>query len=273
MKILIRLVLASLIIVFILWNRLLRIRTPGPIENIGVTKVGVLLLVCFVILCLISIIININVIVNGMAASSTITKLFPNILKPINMFMDSPKYIYNYVADKLINLRNIIELPASYLAVYFCYPRLIVALLILLPRVVVATCFLLDITYFHYLHHFYKLLVILIIPLITTCYIHMIYFHGLNHIEFAELYLDITYANCGLAFNLKAAPPQIKDALTIGQMKSKFLYMIDSWRINTVLKRYAELLYEAEGVFKPYVSVYTSTCFLIGWSYLLFTYI
>lgn len=271
------LLITILIVIIILWNRVLRVRLPIAIEDLKFTHIALFLVIISVIFCAISIISSVNTLMGNNISNFILFenllnyKPFNSLVNIINFIRNSPKQVYNYLADNYINFKTIIELPASYLAVYACYPKTIIFFFIFLPRIFVASAFLLDVIYFHFFFLFYKTLILLLIPLITQCYIYMILFYSENNLEFVLLYITIEYHTNGLSFILKTEPPKIKYALTKEKMKEKQYYFINLWRICTVLKRYTELLYDAESFFRPYVLLYTSSCFLIGWLYILIT--
>lgn len=271
-------IITILIIIFILWNRLLRIRLPIAIEDLKFTYITLGLLVFSIIFCIISIIFSLNTLrvnSNNFSVLENLLKYKPfnYLANCINAIKNSPKKLYNYLADSYINFKPIIELPASYLAVYVCYPKTIIFFFVFLPRILVATVFFLDVVYFHFFFLFYKSLIFLLIPLVIQCYIYMILFYSENNLEFTLLYLNIEYHQNGLSFTLKPEPPKIKYALTKEKMKEKHHYLVNLWRICTVLRRYTELLYAVDNAYRPYVILYTSSCFLIGWLYILIHYL
>jgi hypothetical protein len=273
MKILIRSFFALLIILFVFWNRLIRIRTPGAITDVSL--MSSIILYCFVLFNIYSIIVCLKQITNKTGYNGFIEKFLRNTIvlkfsKYLAIVVESPKFIYDYLADNFISFKRIVELPASYLAVYVWYPKIILFSLNFLPRVIISTAFLIDVTYFHYFYYFYKFLILLLLPILVSCYLHMISFHSNNSLEFVQQYINIIEHSDRIEFILKPEPPITEYALTQDEMKDKFHYMISLWRINTVLKQYTESLYETEKIYKPYVTLYVSTCFLIGCLYILF---
>lgn len=272
MKILIKILITILIISFILWNRILRERLEINIDSIAFTNVYIVILSMLILSHSIILLSNLRVLLNLIDKESWISNLFINkLIKKCEEILNYPKDVVNILALKYPLLRNPLRIITSYFAVYINYPKIIVILLIYLPRIIVTFTFILDIFIFHNFNYFYKSLILLLIPVILKSFLYIVFFQTKNGKEFYEAHLNIQYAPGGVIINIKKEAPNIENALTYEQMKLKSEIIYDNWIICTRLLSYINSIEFQEKLFKPYVSLFVSGSFIIGWLYIFYS--
>lgn len=162
-KILIKYLIGLIIIVFVIWNRVIRTRSAIALEQISVTYYKIGVIVVLIIFSLIVIILNIQTVLNFKSQPGFFKK--GPIQKILNMLREyvaqTPQELYKYLIEKN-DLDLLLEKPASYFTAYCIYPRIIAIGLLELPKVIISTIFFIDIIFLNSLKYFFISLYILI---------------------------------------------------------------------------------------------------------------
>jgi hypothetical protein len=272
MKISTKILITVFLIMFILWNRLIRMRLPRNLDDF--TLFGLIIVFLLVLLFFFLTIKLVFELIEKQNKNNMIDRFFEysfikNILMFVKNIANAPKDAYNYFADNYDYFTRYIELSASFITVYFPYSRVLVMFFIFLPQILVATVFFYDVMFVYYLETFYNSLKFLLIPIGFKCYIHMVSFHATTFINYIEAHMDIIPGEKGLYFKLKTSSPQIENALSLSEMKIKFSWFVSTWRINNTLKNFSEAIYQEEYKYVKYIKIYTVICYLSGWLYIL----
>jgi hypothetical protein len=271
-----------IIISFIFWTRFLRDRnkpvTAEIFNNILFEYIKIIFIICLITYFTLSLIKNLKKILN-ITYKGFLSKKFENnitIQKLKNIFheyiIDAPNYLYeNLTANK--NIKPFIEQPASYFTVYLYYPRTLVFTLLMLPRVIVATMFILSILYFKNMIYFFYSLNILIPLIIFKIFIYIIHQFSRRYLDTIETYIE---------FEEVQEPQQgyILHMLSLNMFKStthtyehyvqQFPTICNIWQIYTTIYNYMQDIKYEQDAMSPYVQVYTSLCFIISWSYIFY---
>jgi len=117
---------------------------------------------------------------------------------------------------------------------------------------------------------FFKALILLIIPLIVKFYIFIIDNLSTKFLIFMNCHinLDTTTKPGYVTISLKTEQPTIEDAWDLTKVKLEFVIM--KWNIHNQIRIYAQNCLYIEKIFKQYEGLFTSICYLIGWSYYLY---
>lgn len=271
----IRFLITIIIILLIFWNRFIRVRIPVLIDLYNLSYINKSIILILIVTFIYIIFRNIFILNPSFQIQCRVSHLDYSIFNKFNKYfllyiLDSPRVFYEYFVDRYFTFwSKQIELFTSYLTVYFDYPQLVVVIFKLLPRIFVSTSFLIDVLYLHQLNYFFHALIILIFPLLFICYKHMIQFHCTHTIEYIEHHLTFIPHEKLLEIRLKETSPNIPNALTINEMRAKFQVLVGSWYINTTLSGFIDKVSAFDTKINPYLNIYTSLCYLIGWSFIL----
>lgn len=277
MRTLIRVIITLLIIIFIFWNRLIRERVPKDLNVIisHSNNIFILIITILILINCLSLLLSFKHFIYKDKEATFIQKLFNiTIIKKfkniINYIMNTPRELYEEISDRYNIFTKEIEMSASYLVAYYNSTRnqyIFLIALIYLPRIIVVTTFIIDIFFFNKFHYFYISVTLLVIPLITKIYLHMVFWQSKLMYEYSEFFLDITPTPDGVIINLKKTPVRDK---TIKWMIEKFDVLCDFWHIGTKLNNVHYWITVKDEKIAPYITLYTSLCYIIGWSYILY---
>lgn len=73
--------------------------------------------------------------------------------------------LFYYISIK-IDLRKLLEYPVSWFRVYIRYPKMLVTIFVIMPKIFLASLFIIEVLYFHKIDYFYKFLPILLLLLL-----------------------------------------------------------------------------------------------------------
>lgn len=270
MKTLIKYLSSISIIVLIIWGRFLHKRAPVFLEEVSITYVKIITILSLIFLFIYLLYKNLNII-NGKIFSTT--GFFYKIQTSaticwINEYiLNSPKFLYEQIAH-YYSIRQFIEKPASYITAYWNYPKYI-ALLMMAPRIVIATIFVVEVYYLNQMLYFFLSLSLLIPLLICNILIYLTKTFSRSYLDFLELHLNISEANKTIYITLKEQPPDDPDALTMEEMRKRFDEFSDFYYIYIQIHQFTLAIQQYENKYNPYMAVYTSICFIIGWTYYL----
>lgn len=286
-------IIGFIIVALIIWNRIFRYRESYGFEEIVISKTRIFLISVMVIsftILLISSIIKITKYEYKSNPDSFLNRYFeanPHVsdiivAKSIQImaFMDkyiirAPKSFYEYLAPNL-PIRSLVETPASYLVVWFYNDQKtkgIAILLLLLPRVIIAIIFLVEVLIYKRFDIFFKSLYLLIIPLIIECYIFICKDLAEKDIAFYDLHMEIFYhkvegidePQCFARF--REPYPTFEGAYDL--TKVKLNTMINVYYIYANIRNFMRTIQEKKALYSPYFSLIYCPCFIIGWSYYL----
>jgi len=106
--------------------------------------------------------------------------------------LKSPEYLYTQVTRNK-DLQPILEKPASYFTAYCYYTRIIIIGFIALPLMIVSTCFIISIIYYHNLHYFFNSLLLLIPVLFMKLWLFVVESYSKRRLDHLSGFLDIFY--------------------------------------------------------------------------------
>lgn len=276
MKILINIVITLIITAFIIWNRLLRERLPKGLDILilNMSNSSIIVVIILILFNCLFFFISCKAIYSPNKKTTFMDKIFnfsvyKHFQNFLNIILNAPKNLYEYYSDKYNIFTKQIETSASYLVAYYNSERnqyIFLTIFIYLPRMLVATIFVLDIFYFKKFDYFYNSLILLLVPLITKIYLHMIFWQSKLMYEYSEFFLDITSVENGVILNLKRTPIRGK---TIEWMIEKYDVLCNFWHIGTKLNNVHYWISIKDTKISPYITIYTSFFYIIGWLYLL----
>src|SRR6266699_276581 len=257
------------IIIFILWNRVLREREPQKLLFID-TKLKLIIIIITVMICVMCIIYYIRVNINYKLINIP-NWLINRYITYISLFFS--KYIINaplFIHYQLINhlpIKKFVEYTALYIVVYFEKYTTIYAIVPMLLRCLVSTVFVIDIYYFQELNYFYRSLSIFIYVLLFQYYLFIVTDFSKKYLDTLNLYLKFEKSNNMLILSLKDQQtfPGAWDV-----KKLKLQIMADLWDIYSNIVNFFQSINNMQLFFKPYFLLYSYINYLLGWSYFLF---
>ena len=201
----------TIIYIFIyLWNRFIRIRLPREInyhEILTISdKIIVIIFLSYFLLFSYYFLTYLKVIPNP---KSKVNKIFINFIN----YLESKKYIniiMTFINKHIINgfdnvykylyifiyIKPFIWFCANILHKYFINNPLIPYLLFLiLPRIIIIIILFIEIVFFNYIYIFYKILILLSIPLIFKIILYMIEHHAKSCLDVFNEYFDFKVIN------------------------------------------------------------------------------
>jgi hypothetical protein len=136
------------------------------------------------------------------------------------------------------------------------------------PRIVIATIFV-KVYYLNQMLYFFPSLSLLIPLLICNILIYRTNTFSRSYLDFLELHINISEANKTIYITLKEQPPDDPDALTMEEMRKRFNEFSDFYYIYIQIHQFTLAIQQYENQYNSYMAVYTSICFIIGWTYYL----
>jgi hypothetical protein len=264
-------ILCALSVIFLLlWNRL-RTRLPRDFMDIVPNQKLILITSVFIISFIVIIIITLRNLLIISKRNSLFSKLLTNsyVLSCLHIkdfIINAPYRLYEIIFNT-INLRYFVVETATPLKVYYNYPKITYIIFFILPRVIVSTIFIIDLCYNHQFTYFYNSLILLLIPLITYCYLYTVGHLTHVNITFIDKHLDIVRSQGEVTVSIKNIQPTFEGAMDISDINLDNL--MNHRLIFRTLRDYASEILLLKKNKEAYVLLYTSICYLIGWSYYL----
>lgn len=276
-KHLLKYIIGLSIILFIFWTRFLRDRNAPSslhLEHWIFDYLKIVFITLLILYFLWSFIRNLKKILNITKQSKLSTLIQNNtyVIKLQNIIyeyiIDAPNYLYvKFTENKDINV--FIEQPASYFTAYLYYPRTLVIMLLMFPRIIVATMFSLSIYYFNSMTYFYYSLNLLIPLLIFTLFVYIVHQYSQRYLDTIETFIDFTEHNGGYILSKIPQERFTNDSYTYEHYNNQFDTICNIWLIYYKIRNYMiDIKYEKDAM-SPYVITYTSLCYFIAWSYIL----
>ena len=261
-------------ILFLLWNRL-RTRLPRDFIDIVPTQVLMFLTTFILLVFLFVFLFTLKTLLRPPKATSRFSQFLNNSyilywLRIKNYIVNIPYSFYEIVfnaSSGIINLRHFVVATASPLTVYYNYPKVIFTLFFLLPKLTVSTIFVIDLCHKHQFTYFYNSLILLLIPLLTYSYLFMVGHLSNLNIIFIDKHLDIARGNGEVIVSVKDIQPTFEDAMDISKIDLPNL--MNHRFIFKTIRDYASEILLLKNRKEPYLLLYTSLCYIIGWSYYL----
>lgn len=273
-KILIKYLCAILIISFVLWTRFVRDRANSklffniPVEIYIILNTFLITYFCFIFYKNIKEILGIKKQISFFQI-----KLIKKIINIIEEYIiKSPDLLYTEIT-KNINMRFILEKPASYFTAYCYYPKTIILLFLELPLIIVSTAFLIEIIYYNKLYYFYISLLFLIPVFFMQLWLFIVETYSKRRLDHLALFLNIFYIKNENRYQIMLKPDDqlpIDDTFTIPQIKEKFVVFCDFWQIYSKIFSFMKHLESYRKKYHPYIQIYTSFCYIISWSFVLY---
>jgi hypothetical protein len=258
------------LVLLILWNRL-RMRLPREFIDVIPTHILILLISIIITAFLLVFVVTLKTLIRPPKPTSLFSQLLSHRyvlhwLRIKDYIINAPYKLYEIIFDT-INLLDFVLATASPLAVYCHYPKLTYTLFFLLPRVTVSTIFIIDLCYMHQFTYFYNSLLLLLIPLLTYFYLFMVGHLATVNIMFFDKHLDIERGDGEVTVSIKDVQPTFEDAMDISKITLSHI-MRNRLIFKTILDFASDILF-LKNRKEPYLLLYTSLCYLIGWSYYL----
>jgi len=257
-------------IMFLIWNRLIREHPTKEISASSSDLLNIILIIFLIIFLLLFILLSLNSNFN-----LNLVKKDSQLMRKINealytYFLSAPDLFLSKISDKY-NLEPFVRNYISFIVVYVNYPKLLISISVFLPSIIVSTIFVYEILYWHQLHYFYNVLPLLFIPLLFRAFIYTIDQISLCNIDYITAHL-IYIKKDQNTYELRLAPisPNIPKALSLEEMNVLFPWLCNSYKIHSVIKNFTDHLSYFKDLYKVYIDMYTSSCYLIGWCYYLF---
>lgn len=260
-----------IIILFILWLRFLRQVNGYTFILIDKSYYPFLFISSFFmsIFFLLLYLINVKKISTNSSFKNKFTENF-YIKSLINFCIEyiikSPEYVYLYVSSKF-NLKKLIETPASYIAYYFNYPKVIVWIFYLLPQILVATVFVIEICFFNQIIFFYKSLILFIVLLIFRVLRFIVNSYSERMIHHLEKFIDVKFNNKDDIEHSLKPPELLPESWSMSAVIQRYGIISNLWLIYHGIHEYTQKIYEIYLYYIPYVLIYISLCYFLGWSY------
>lgn len=272
MKVFIRFIITLSLFGFIFWARILKERTSLNLIVLTFNDNKILLLTS-IILIILNLVLLFRIITSNLLKNSqnSLLKKFLNIscikifIDGINFIYTAPKILYEEYSDKYNLFNDQIEMSASYIVTYFNYQKTLLIVFFYIPRLIVASIFIVDIFVFEKFYYFYISLILLVIPLLSRIYLYMILYQSKLMIEYSEFFLDITKMPHGMEIKLKTTPVRNK---SLEWMSKKWIFLRNSWFIGKKLNNFVSSIYVQDALINSYITFYTSLFYITGWSYI-----
>jgi hypothetical protein len=189
---------------------------------------------------------------------------------------ESPKTFYKNIIVEYFNVSYLIENPT--IAFFKLFKKKskdpLYLFFITLPKIIIATLFLIDVFYFNRLNLFFNWLPLLIIPLVFKCYLYMADHLADLNLRFFSAHLEFTTSTetgfSNVSF-LKESP-LIEGAFDIVKNKhnKELLYwFVNNFDIYRNIKSFIQKIYQAQERISPIENIYIYGCYTIGWFYIL----
>lgn len=193
------------IISFIFWNRILRGRDILKLEpTADMLKLIFIILYIFVLITLI--IYNViqlleikfkmnenskfRILIEALISNSSIQTVIIFFKETI---IDSPTYIYNLFYNRFY-IKDIVLHYGSYITLLLQKRMLLIYVLIfIMPRIIVSSCFLINIFVFNHFEFFYKSLILLSLPLIVRIILFIILDLVSKNILYMKQFFDLDF--------------------------------------------------------------------------------
>lgn len=274
---LIKSIIATIIISFVIWTRFFRQRDTVaifsiPIELIIISNICLITFFCFLMYT------NMKQVFHKNTPSLfTKTILELNIIKKLQSLiqeyiLNAPEFLYKQIT-KNIDLQPLLEKPASYFTAYCNYPKIIVIGFLELPLILVSTFFIIDNIFFLNLKHFYISLSFLIPLLLMRIWLFIIMSYSIRWLDHLAQFLNVFYITNENRYLVTIKPDKelpISETFPIPLIKAKFIVLCNFWEIYSKIYSFIKHIDSYRNSYKSYVQIYTSFCFFIGWSIQLF---
>jgi hypothetical protein len=198
------------LILFIIWNRLIRVRLPKDIQNIGFTSETYIVFVLGLFFILLTLFYFIKIMKSASGKNPLLyNRYFVKFFNYLNT-----KYLFRQLCISFT--KHILEGPQN---IYeFCYQRvylkpfieyiggkfhdslfnnnfrltLVNICMFILPKMLVVLAFSIEVIFYNKLNYFYKLLIVLIIPLIMHILVYIIQHHAKKALDYYEYYFEFS---------------------------------------------------------------------------------
>lgn len=261
--------LGLLFLTFILWNRFIRERLPRDlyihVYSLRFFITIIILLGLFVLLILsIKNIFSVETksFLGVLLKNKYIAYIYNDIIVPI---IEGPKQIYKWLYN-FIEISFLIEPIHKIFFEFNIYNYCKYILLFLnIWRIIFVICFMLDVFYFQKFHYIYKIIYILIIPLLSNFILFMIDHHAKSLVEYLSTFVIIGFSEEEKGFTIEKNPSYKKD------LKDDIIINFGELYINAqyTAKTFIHLNELKENV-KNYLNIFFTTLYLIGWSFCLY---
>lgn len=281
------LLIGLLLITILLWNRFLRIHLPKDFIDFYLPIV-----VLFTLVSLVVLIINIKLIYKP-SKISVISKLMIKVydyyylallLNAITVISNSPQKVLDFINHSFFMKKygkqigyytetvpyNLLLWRKDKSKAIFYIPTNMI------PRIVVACMFLVDVFYFKHIQYFYYSLFLLTLPMIMNAIRFIITDSAKSTLKYLNAHLrfyDVDLKTLDYKVEFRDIIPDMEDAKDIithrGNKELLEWFMFNFERYGEIAN-FMEDVKKKEDFYKPYENIFVYSCYLLSWLYILF---
>jgi hypothetical protein len=268
-KKLIQVIIFLCFLAFLIWNRLIRNKKPRYLLEINYDLTDFLLISGLVILFFSLLLIVIKNIFQIQLFKKK-NKYFMKLKELWLFYVISSSDVVLSIISKKYDLIQLLKMPASYMVVYFYYPKAIVFLFLYLPTVCVTSTFFLEIIFFYQISIFYKLIPLLFIPLSVNAWLYIIDKIATAQIDYVSAHLVWIEQQNKIELQLAPESPNIPNAFTLAEMKLHFNWLCNEYEIFSNIKSYCDSIKSIKTTYSIWISLYCLLVLCCSWSYYLY---
>ena len=246
-------------ILIYLWNRFIRIRLPREINYHEILTISdkfiVIIFLGYFFLFLYYFLTFLKVIPNPKSKINKFYIKFINFLKAKKYINISIIFINKHIINGFDNVYNylymfvyikpFIRFCANILHKYFINkPFIPYCLFLILPRFIIVIILFIEIVFFNYIYFFYKILILLSIPLIFKLILYMIEHHAKSCLDVFNDYFDFKLINDALEISFKVLDDPIKiqeQQNLLWQAENDWIMYQNMFSISVRIKREKEI--------------------------------
>jgi len=260
-----------IIICFIFWSRLIRVRLPkeiltdgSPVEILGVTCLFLLFLILFLYS-------SNKILPRKKNKESWVNKIILYISKNyyLNQFLSfiiyrviqGPIFVYNEIY-KRVYMRPVIEYIGSHLSAKLNnYKEIFYVIVFVIPKIIPSICFFIDIVVYKEFFYFYNSLVLLIIPLIINVILFVIQDHSLKQKDRIEHFFIFEEVDTKVYISLQH-DLTVEDREFAINASSDALYYV---RLSYIfIDNFVNQINEIKNLYKYEINIFYYGMYLIG---------
>lgn len=256
--------LGFIFLIFLIWNRFIRERLP---RDIYIHIYSLRFFITIVILFSFSFVIILSIknifstddetLFNKLLSNKYIEYVYTNIIIPIKK---GPEQLYELMYD-YIKISFILEPIHRFFFNFNVYNYCKYIILFLnIWRVIFVNTFILDVFYFQEFYYLYKIIYILIIPLISNLILFMINHHAKNLMEYLSSFVIADYLEEEQCFTIAKNPSYEKELTNDSIRYLGDLYLNALYTAKTFVH-----LKEMRKEISNYINIYVYTLYFMGW--------
>ena len=268
-KNLIKFFFGSLLIIFIFWNRIIRVHQPTQFMLVKDDLILFYLykssIVTIVFLFLFVITLK-KIFVKKKSTGILNSKYFLIVIAWIKTYiLETPIFVYEEITQN-INLSKVVEYPASLITAHLNYPRIIVIVFYYTPQITVAVIFALEVIFYNQKVIFFKALSLLIIFIIVKSIFFIFKHYSARRLTHYNLFFDIETKDSGINISLKP-PHLLPQHILLEQILKEYNTMYLHWLIYKAINIFMLEIENFNEKYNLYVKALVFFLFALGWLY------